>query len=143
MKKHSPVLTYVITILVGLAMAVAVLMSRGGFSQPDTESVYIVLSDAFFVPGIVLCGFGILAWVSHDGFFDAISYSASKVTSLFFSVFRKDERHQQYYDYKMEKQERRKKPGNAVIVTGVVFLLLAGMFMALLAMNGYELLPPG
>lgn len=141
MKKHSRALTYLITAVVGLAMAVAVLQSRGGFSQPDTMTMYFVMSDACFVPGIILTGFGILLWAAHDGFFDGLTYSVSKLTTLLLMPFRKKERYQQYYDYKVEKAARRQKPGWAVLIVGVVFLALAGFFLVLMQAGGYELLP--
>lgn len=131
MKQSRRALPYLIAAGVGLAMSAAVLWGCGGFAQPDTRTMYIVLSDAFFVPGIMLVGFGILMFVSYEGFFDSLSYSVRQVFTTVFFFFRKDERYPQYYDYKMKRAQRRKKPGHAVWITGVGFLLLAGVFTLL------------
>lgn len=141
MKHHSRVLSYLITVLIGLAMAVAVFAYRGGFSQPDAQSMYTALSDAFFVPGIFFTGIGLLVLVSNDGFFDILAYGMHSLVTLF-TPFKNRDGHQHYYDFKLARAERRQKPRNVVLWVGIAFLLLAGLCLALLSMTGYELLPP-
>ena len=140
MKNHSRALAYLITVLIGLAMAVAVFSNRGGFSQPDAQAMYIALSDACFVPGVLLAGVGLLVLVANDGFFDILSYGVQTVVSMF-NPFSKKERHKQFYDYKVEKASRRKKPDNVVLWVGLAFLAIAAFCLLMLSVNGYELLP--
>ena len=140
MKQYSRVLSYLITVAIGLAMAVAVFSYRGGFSQPDAQSMYTALSDAFFVPGIFFTGVGVLVWVSNDGFFDIMAYGMHSLVSLF-TPFKGKERHQPYYDFKVARAAKRQKPKNIVLWVGVAFLLIAGLCLVMLSATGYELLP--
>ena len=140
MKKYSRVLSYLITVAIGLAMAVAVFMYRGGFSQPDAQSMYIVISDACFVPGIFFTGIGLLVLVSNEGFFDILAYGMHSLVTLFTPFKHKE--NQPYYDFKVARAEKRQKPKNIVLWVGVAFLLLAGLCLVLLSTTGYELMPP-
>lgn len=140
MKQYSRVLSYLITVLIGLAMAVAVFAYRGGFSQPDAQSMYSALSDACFVPGIFMTGIGLMVLVANEGFFDILSYGMHSLVTLF-TPFKRKEEHQRYYEYKVARAERRTKPQNIVLRVGIVFLLLAGLCLVLLSATGYELLP--
>ena len=141
MKKYSRVLSYLITVAIGLAIAVAVFSYRDGFSQPDAQGVYIALSDAFFVPGIFFTGLGVLVWVSNDGFFDIMAYGMHSLVSLF-TPFAQKRKREHYYDFKVARAEKRQKPKNVVLWVGIAFLLLAGLCLVLLSAGGYELLPP-
>ncbi len=140
MKQHSRVLSYLITALIGLAMAVAVFVYRGGFSQPDAQGMYFAMSDAFFVPGIFLTGIGLLVLVSNEGFFDILAYGMHSLMTLFTPFTRKNG-HEHYYDFKVARAAKRKKPGNAVLVVGIIFLLLAGFCLVLLSTTGFEVMP--
>ena len=137
MKQYSRVVSYLITISIGLAMAVAVFVYRGGFSQPDAESMYFALSDAFFVPGIFFTGIGLLALVSSEGFFDIMAYGMHSLVSLFTPF--KNKQNQPYYDFKVARAEKRQKPKNIVLRVGIALLLLAGLCLVLLTTTGYEL----
>ena len=60
-------LKYVITGSIGLGFALIIMLAKGVFNQDDTQQVYKILSDSFFVPGVCIAGFGLLIFASNGG----------------------------------------------------------------------------
>ena len=71
-------------------------------------------SDALFVPAVLWLGLAGLMWVSTTGFFDIFSY-AFKSLLVLFSTLKKPSDLGSFYDYKLEKEEKR--TGQTVSVT--------------------------
>ncbi len=123
MKKK--LLPWLIELGAGLAVFAAVAVSRGVFSLGDKAEIYSALCDAFFVPGVFLFCFGLLAFCAYGGTFDIFSYGVKSLKVLF-TPFGKAEKHQRYLDYKLEKEARRTRPKPRTLILGTVFLLAAG-----------------
>ena len=127
MKKKRRWVGYLITVLIAAAMAAGVFMSRGGLTL--TADILGALCDGFFVPGIVLTSVGILVLVANEGFFDIMSYGLHSFLVLF-TPLRKAEKHAHYFDYKMARAARRKKPRNVLLWVGLAFVAAAGVCLA-------------
>ena len=89
-------------------------------------------SDALFVPAVLGLGLAGLMWVSTTGFFDIFSY-AFKSLLVLFSTLKKPSDLGSFYDYKLEKEEKR--TGQTVYVTmlsvgGLLFLAALGLNIA-------------
>ena len=78
-------------------------------------------SDALFIPAVMWLGLAGLMWVSTTGFFDIFSY-AFKSLLVLFSTLKKPSDLGSFYDYKLEKEEKR--TGKAVSIT---MLLVGGL----------------
>ena len=119
-------------IVLGIALAVffPVAASRGVFNGADEATVYGGLCDAFFVPGIFLACFGLLSLCARAGTFDIFGYGARSLLVLF-TPFRKPEKHQRYYDYKLMKELRRGKVKPYTFTIGLLFLALSGICLIL------------
>lgn len=128
MKKDRRGLTWLVTTAIGLAMAAAVLLARGGFDQPDGAAMMSALCDACFTPGVFLTGIGVLVLVANDGFFDILSYGAHSLLVLF-SALRTPEKHEKYYDFKVRRAELRKRPSRIILWVGLIFMAAATVFM--------------
>lgn len=118
---------YLITSGVGCLIILAIVLSKNIFSLDDAVEVYQVLTDAFFVAGILIAGFGLLVVASNGGTFDMLVYGVGR----FFDLFRRDMmkvKHKTFYDYRMAKQDRKLGFGYLVIV-GLAFLALSGLFL--------------
>ena len=124
MKRHSPWMPWVIEGGIALAVFGAVAASKGLFTAQDSRQILYILCDAFFVPGIFLFCFGVLAFCAYGGVFDMLAYGAHSLLVLF-TPFRKPEKHQKYYEYKLMKDARRQKPKPRTLILGACFLLLA------------------
>lgn len=126
MKKK--LLQYGICSVVGALLSLWVMSTQGMFIiHGEPKVTLMILCDSFFVAGALLALMGALVWVSTTGFFDALSY-ALKTAAHMFLPFMKIQR-QSFYDYKMEKEEKRGKTPYFVLIVGLAYLLLAVIFL--------------
>ena len=131
MKKK--ILKYLITLLVGLALAAWVAISKELFAQTRPELMFAILSDSFFVPGVLIFGVGGMIFVSNEGMFDGISYGLVS----FFDIFRKEKqnKYRTFYDYKQSKGERNTSFG-FMMICGLGFIAASGIMYLLF--NNYS-----
>jgi hypothetical protein len=131
-KRGSVLLSWVIPFAVGALITFLVYRYRSGFAYADLKGdrTLACLSDGAFVAGVILLGVGILVWVSTTGFFDMLAYGMRGLgrALLPFLGLRK---HENYYEYKQEKAEKRHPITAAVPVSGIFWLLLGGLFLTL------------
>ena len=119
---------YLITLLVGLALAAWVAISKGIFSETRAEIIFGILSDAFFVPGVLLVGVGGLIFVSNEGIFDGFTYGIIS----FIDIFRKDKqnKYRTFFDYRQSKGERDTSFG-FMLICGIAFIVASGIMYLL------------
>ena len=122
--KKNKLIAYGVTTAIALLMAFSVARLRGLAAGQPFGLMCRYLSDGFFVPGMLLTGFGALVWIAGTGFFDIFSYGFKSLLVLFTSL-RKPQEHVKFYEYKLEKDAKRGKPMHFLLVVGVVCLLLA------------------
>ena len=115
---------YLITFGVGLLMAFGVAYSKDIFAQTELSKVFHILTDSFFVPAVLIAGFGGIIFVSNEGAFDGISYAMTS----FIDIFRKNKKNKYYtyYDYKEGKGKRDTSFGY-LLVSGLVFMAITAV----------------
>lgn len=124
MKKY---LKYIITSSIGLSVTILILLSKKIFAQDKLLEIYKILTDAFFVPGVLIFGFGLLVYSSNEGVFDIVSYGMK----AFFNLFRtKPQKQVTYYEYKIAKHEH-DKPIVFFLIVGAVFMVISMIFTIL------------
>ena len=77
-----------ITFLVGLAVVLAMATSRDIFEQTSAANVWEILCDGCFLAAVLLICIGLMTFISSEGMFDIVSYSAI----AFLDIFRKKEK---------------------------------------------------
>ena len=125
----TKVLPYLIPFIIGLLMFLWVIISHDIFKLSDKKEIFRALSDACFIPGCIIGGFGLLILLSNEGAFDIISYGLR----LFFEKFKRninERKFESYYDYKVFKRGHKQSYGN-VLAVGVFYLLFAILFLIL------------
>lgn len=123
------ILRYSITFSIGLIASFLIMLSKSIFSQESSKEVYKILTDAFFVSGVVICGYGLLVMASNGGTFDMLTYGVKR----FFSLFQKDIskiKHKTFYEYRMAKQEN-KNPFWYLVIVGLVLIGISMIFLIL------------
>lgn len=119
-------LPYIITAAVGLVIFITIICAKKVW-EGNAQQVMATLSDACFVPGVLLAGAGLIVFASNGGAFDMLSYAAIR----FFDLFKKDcrnNKYKDYYEYRQAKKE--KKRGMAfMLIVGVVFIAVAAIFL--------------
>lgn len=124
LKKAVP---YAVSAVVGMVVFTIIVCTKKIWNYDDGKQVLRILSDAFFVPGVILAGVGLLIFASNGGAFDMLSYAFIR----FFDLFRRDVRNKKYKDfYEYREAKKDKKRGMAfMLIVGVIFIALAGIML--------------
>lgn len=99
------------------------------FSQPLTHNLRS-LSDGAFVTGMLLSCLGGLSLVSSTGFFDLFAYGFKSLIVLF-TPFKKPASLPKFFDYKMDKNEKRQPPSFVGLLVGLCTIGLAALLLFL------------
>ena len=126
----KPLLAYGITIGIGLLLVLAFLLSRGFFKESLPLERIRMLSDGFFIVGIMTACIGGLLFVSQNGAFDAISYSV-RTFWWFTQIRRHTKKHETYREYRERLNDKPKAPFLFLVFCGLGFLAVAGIFTAI------------
>lgn len=123
MKRALP---YIITAVVGALIVVAVICGQQIWAAESTRIAMQILSDAFFVSGVVLAGVGLLIFCSNGGVFYMLSYAVIR----FFDLFKRGVKgkYKDFYDYTESKKDKKRSFGFMLIV-GLVYLAVAVAFL--------------
>ena len=113
---------YGICIGIELLIAFLVIWSKGFFTQSASVNLQI-LSDAFFVSGVLMTLFAGMMYVSGEGALIGIGFVLRNVVLTFIPMGRaKQER---YADYRARKTSEIKKHNDScILVTGLIFLFI-------------------
>ena len=123
LKKAVP---YLISAAIGIIIFTVIICTKKIWNVKETFEVMRILSDACFVPGVVLAGFGIIIFASNGGAFDMLAYSVLRI----FDLFKKDARNSKYKDfYEYHEAKKGRKRSNAyLLIVGIAFIFLAVIF---------------
>lgn len=128
---RKQLLKYGIATAVASGMTALVMYLHGYADAVTLADRYRILADAFTIPGVILVMVAALVWVSTFGFFDGLSYAARQFAGLFLPVFGKKHKHLTYYDYKMERGEKRFGGYGFLFFVGLAFVIVAVVFTVL------------
>ena len=126
MKKK--ILRLTIQIVIGLFIAVGVMTSQGAFaSGASAQDRILAIGNGFSVTALLYISFGMLAWIATTGVLDIFSFALQK-GAHFLIPFGAREANGKFYEFKVEKEEKRKKRGKGQYMTllvGIGFLAVA------------------
>ena len=127
-KPERPWVKWLVSTLIGIAIAGAIMLSQGVFTGNLMKSDIVkYVSDGFFISGVLLAGAGILVFCSRNGTFDMLAFGVKLAIRTIF----KTGDNESFYDYKQRLGEK-VTPCAFLIVPGVILLLLSaicvGMF---------------
>ena len=117
---------YAICVGIEAVIAFLVIWSKGFFAHSAAVNIQI-LSDAFFVAGILMTLYAAMMYVSGEGGLIGIGFVLRNAVLAFIPMGRA--RHEKYADYRARKMSQSKKHNNSyVLVTGLVFLFIGIVF---------------
>ena len=128
MKQETKVTLRNYGICVGIEVLIAflVIWSKGFFTESAAVNIQI-LSDAFFVSGILMTLFAGMMYVSSEGALIGIGFVLRNVVLAFVPMGRA--RHERYADYRARKLSQAKKHSNRhILVTGLICLFIGIVF---------------
>ena len=113
---------YLITVVCGLGLAAWVAFHQNIMEKTTLQAIFHVLTDAFFIPGVLIFGIGALIFVTNEGAFDAITFGLKS----FWSMFSKKLKHNRetYYDYRSARSEK-KLPFGFLLICGLCFFAVS------------------
>ena len=122
------ILQYGITAALGLAAALLIMNAQGFFVLfGNNADTYSILSDAFFVPGMIMVSLGALIWIAGTGLFDSVSYALSVAAHAVIPFLKNKPK--SYYDYKSEREGKTTKTPMFILYTGGGFLAISVIFL--------------
>ena len=115
-------LKFVITLFIGFAIAILIALSKDLFIQTSMEKIFHILTDSFFVPGVVITAMGLLVFARNEGSFDMMVYGVQR----FIGLFKKNYQHKYdtFYDYRVAHSEN-KIQFSFLIICGIFFLAVS------------------
>ena len=119
---------YLLTLLFGFAMAAWVAWSKDILGQAVLKDVFHILTDAFFIPAILILGAGALVFTTNEGAFDAITFGLKSFWGMFSKKLKP--RQETYYDYRMSRQEK-KLPFGFLLICGAIFFAVSMVMLSL------------
>ena len=128
MKQETKVTLRNYAICVGIEALIAflVIWSKGFLTQSAAVNIQI-LSDAFFVSGVLMTLFAGMMYVSGEGALIGISFVLRNVVLAFIPMGRA--KHELYADYRARKMRESKKHNDrCILVTGLIFLFIGVVF---------------
>lgn len=109
----------------GALAALAVFMDKGLFAEQNTQRVYRVLCDGFFLAAVLLLCAGALLLVTNEGLFSMLGFSVKRI-GVFFFTRKTGPELEKFSDYYHRKRENR-VPFAFLLVIGGIFLVAAGI----------------
>lgn len=119
-------LSYIIASIVGLAIFVAIICRFEIWNAAGIKYVMQILTDACFVPGVLLAGVGLIIFASNGGAFDMLAFAVIRI----FDLFKKDcknSKYKDFYEYHEAKKDV-KRPMAFMLIIGTIFIILAVIF---------------
>ena len=110
-------------------IAFLVIWSKGFFTDRAAVNLQI-LSDAFFVSGILMTLFAGMMYISSEGGLIGIGFVLRNVVLAFIPMGRA--RHEKYADYRERKLGKTKKQDNSCILVTGLFFLITGIILTLI-----------
>ena len=122
---------YAVCFAAASLITLAVFWAKGFFTEDVAVNIQI-LSDGFFVSGILMTMLGGMIFISDEGGLLGIGFVLRNVVMAFIPMGRKNhEFYAQYRERKMkEKKERKERAtgNNAILFTGLLFLFVGIIF---------------
>ena len=138
MKQETKVtlIKYAICFGVEAFIAFLVIWSKGFFTDRIAVNIQI-LSDAFFVAGIVMTLFAGMLYISGEGGLIGIGFVIRNAVLAFVPMGRA--KHERYADYRERKLNNAKKQNNScILVTGLFFLVIGIIFTVIWYVKFYN-----
>ena len=127
---------YGICVAIEVLIAFLVIWSKGFLVHSAAVNIQI-LSDAFFVSGILMTLFAGMMYVSGEGALIGIGFVLRNVVLAFIPMGRA--KHEKYVDYRTRKMDEIKRNNDScILVTGLIFLAIGIIFTVIWYLNFYH-----
>lgn len=130
MKQGKKWLVFGVVLACGMAAAVLIARSRGLSMDAGLAMNARYLSDGLFAAGLCMTGIGALTWVSTTGFFDIMGYGVKYGLRALIGIFGAHRSPtKSFYDYKVERDEKRGTPHYLLLLAGIVMIAVSAALL--------------
>ena len=133
-ENRSSFIKYAVCVGIELVIAFLVIWSKDFFTDRAAVNLQI-LSDAFFVAGILMTLFAGMLYVSSEGALVGIGFVLRNVVLTFIPMGRA--RQERYADYRERKMREMKKNNDICILITGLFFLAVGIVLTLIWYSNY------
>ncbi len=134
--KKATLIKYALCFGVEALIAFLVIWSKGFFAESAAVNLQI-LSDAFFVAGVLMTLFAGLLYISGEGGFIGIGFVIRNAVLAFIPMGRA--KHERFADYRARKLgEAKMRNHSSILVTGLIFLGTGILFTAIWYVKFYN-----
>ena len=119
---------YAITTAVALVVGILIALSRGIFQEEELDMVITIISDSFFIPGVLLICVGLIVYASNEGLFLSISYGFKAIGRTITAKKEEKLMEEKYHEYYARQMEKKSKCKHFLIV-GLVFVVISLAFV--------------
>lgn len=119
---------YLITLALGLCIAFAIAIFRGVFKQTTSKGVFIVLSEAFSIPGLIMLFGGALIICISAGALRGVGYAFHLLFATHSTSRTKFEERKTYMQYVEEKKANAKPAPKYILYVGLTLTVIALIF---------------
>lgn len=127
---------YIICFCIASLITFVVFWIKGFFTTRLAVNIQI-LSDGFFVSGILLMLYAGMMFISSEGALIGISFVLKNVFLSFIPMGRKN--HELYAQYRERKlNELKKSTDHCILITGLIFLTIGVIFTVIWYVNFYN-----
>ena len=127
---------YAICFGIEALIAFLVIWSKGFFVESAAVNIQI-LSDAFFVAGVLMTLFAGMLYVSGEGALIGIGFVLRNAVLAFIPMGRA--KHERYADYRERKLSEAKQHNDlCILLTGLFFLVMGIIFTVIWYVNFYQ-----
>lgn len=128
--------TYAVLLVIAAALVLAVVSFELSTREGGAALLLHALSDGLFTAAVLYIGLGLLVLIQEAGNFYGIQFLFHTLTRRFFPNRERADSKTTYFDYCLEKRERRAAEGKspakaAMLLSGLGCLALAVLFTAL------------
>lgn len=120
---------YLLTIFIGLLIFLAIISMKGIFNKTNATDIMHILTDATFIPGLLLFGFGLLVFSYNAGTFDTIVYGFKMFIGKFFRRL-PERKYKTLYEYRQAVHEEKSTFGHLIFV-GLAFIVISLVFLCI------------
>ena len=119
---------YFITAAIGFAVTVWICISKGIFVVGSLTGVVTILSDAFFIPGVLCLCLGLILYATNEGLFNAMAYGMKILGRSL--TGRKGEKiiDEEFHEYHSRLSQKKSKVKHFLIV-GAVNVVISIIFV--------------
>ena len=138
-EKKSLLIKYLVCFGVASLITVGVFWIKGFFTDSIGVNLQI-LSDGFFVSGILLLMFSGMMFVSSEGALLGVSFALRGVVQVFLPTLgQKHETYAQYRDRKLAEKQVHRPKDHSIVVVGLIFLTVSIVFTIIWYENFYNI----